>query len=94
MGMLGTRWQARYEGHTIVVSRNEWTKGFKIEWDGEEIARRTWSLIGLGELNGTAEVEGKPVEVHVALEWGGLKQLDGTCTITVDGQEVPVQPVK
>ncbi len=35
MGILGTEWQAEYEGHAIVVSRNELTKGFKLMWDGE-----------------------------------------------------------
>ena len=94
MGILGTRWEGTYEGHSIVVSRNELTKGFQIDWDGQEIAKRSWSWIGLGELAGTAELNGKPVEVHVALEWGGLKQLDGTCTVTVDGTKVPVERAK
>lgn len=91
MGILGTRWEAKWEGHAIVVARNEWTKGFKLEWDGEEIARRTWSWIGLGELSASVELEGRSVEVHVAIEWGGL---EGRCTIRVDGTEVPVQLVK
>lgn len=94
MGILGTRWEAKYEGHEIAVSRNELTKGFKLEWDGTEIARRTWSWIGLGELQATAELDGKPVDVHVAIEWGGLSALDGTCTITVGGKKIPTTHVK
>jgi hypothetical protein len=94
MGILGTRWEAEHAGHSIVVSRNELTKGFSLEWDGTEIARRTWSLIGLGELHGSAESNGQPVEIHVAIRWGGLSELDGKCTVTVDGQEVPVRHVK
>jgi hypothetical protein len=94
MGILGTRWEGKYEDHELVVSRNEWTKGFKLEWDGEEIGRRTWSWIGLGELHATAELDGRPVDVRVALEWAGLSELDGKCTISVDGREVPMARVK
>ena len=50
MGILGTRWEGSHLGHAIVVSRNELTKGFKLEWDGVDIAHRTWSRVGLGEL--------------------------------------------
>jgi hypothetical protein len=94
MGILGTRWEGEHAGHRIVVSRNELTKGFAIEWDGVEIARRTWSWIGLGELQATADLEGKPVDVRVSIEWGGLSQLDGRCTATVDGKPVALQLAK
>jgi len=94
MGIFGTRWEAEFEGHEIVVSRNEWTKGFKLEWDGTEIAHRTWSLIGLGELHATAQVDDHPHEVHVALAWESIRQLDGQCTIRVDGEAIPVKKVK
>jgi len=40
MGILGTVWEAEYEGHKLVVSRNELTKGFKLEWNGIDIAHR------------------------------------------------------
>ncbi|MCK6534559.1 MAG: hypothetical protein L6Q84_16415 [Polyangiaceae bacterium] len=88
MGILETRWEADYEGHKVTVFRNEVTKGFNLEWDGSEIARRSWSWIGLGKLEGTAEHNGEPVEVQVAIEWGGLRQLDGTCTLSVGGKEI------
>ncbi len=94
MGLLATRWEGEHEGHALAVSRDELTKGFKLEWDGVEIARRTWSWIGLGSLHATAEVDGGPVEVHVAITWGGLSKLDGKCTITIDGREIPVKHVK
>src|SRR5689334_19599005 len=67
MGFLTTRWEATYEGHNITVSRNEVLRGFTLEWDGRELARRTWSWIGLGELHGSADVDGKHHEVHVKL---------------------------
>lgn len=94
MGILATRWEGTHEGHAIVVSRNEIGRGFKIEWDGEVIASRSWSWIGLGELEGTAEAAGKPVDVKVALEWAGFKELDGRCTVTVNGDEIPMTHVK
>jgi hypothetical protein len=94
MGLLGTRWEASFQGHKIVVARNELTRGFNLEWDGEEIASRRWSLIGLGELHASAESEGRHVDVKVAIRWGGFSELDGKCIITVDGVEIPVTHVK
>ena len=90
MGFLETRWEATYEGHSLAVFRDELTKGFLIEWDGVVIARRTWSWVGLGELNATAEVDGEPVEVKASLKFG----IPGKCVITVDGTEIPVKQVK
>jgi hypothetical protein len=91
MGLLGTEWDAEYQGHKLVVARNEFTRGFKLLWDGEEIAHRRWSLIGLGELHADTELDGKHVHVLVAIKWGGL---NGECTIKVDGADVPVKLVK
>ncbi|MCA9626676.1 MAG: hypothetical protein KC766_03370 [Myxococcales bacterium] len=94
MGILGTRWEGEYRGHAVVVDRNEWTKGFKVLWDGEEIARRTWSLVGLGELRASVELEGQPQEVHVALEWDGVGNLDGSCEVSVAGEPITLKQVK
>ena len=94
MGLLGTRWEAEFEGHQLVVSRNDLTKGFKLEWDGVDIAHRTWSLIGLGELHASAEARGRPVDVKVGIHWGGFSEMDGKCVITIDGQEISVRHVK
>lgn len=88
MGLLATRWEAEYEGHNITVSRNEVTRGFSLEWDGHEIARRAWSFVGLGELHGTAEFDGKQHDVHVVLSFGPGLLTDGTCTIKVDGKTI------
>ncbi len=87
MGLFGTRWEATHRGHNVTVLRNEMTRGFSIEWDGHEIARRAWSLVGLGQLHGTADMNGKDVDVHVSLQLGG-EGFDGSCTITVDGKPV------
>lgn len=92
MGILGTEWDAEFEGHKLAVKRNELTKGFKLEWDGEVIASRSWSLVGLGELHSTAVANGKEVEVKVTIQFAGFN--DGKCTITVDGQEIPNRLVK
>ena len=94
MGFLGTRWEAEYAGHALVVSRNELTRGFKLEWDGKEIAHRLWSLVGLGELHTSAEAKSGPVDVKVVIYWGGVSEMDGKCLITVDGKEIPVRHVK
>ncbi len=88
MGLLATRWEAKYEGHNITVSRNELTRGFSLEWDGHEIARRAWSFVGLGELHGTADMSGKNVDVHVTLGFGEGPFTDGSCTIKIDGREI------
>lgn len=92
MGVFATKWRANYEGHELVVSRNEWTKGFQLDCDGEEVARRRWSWIGTGELHGTIELGGNTVEVHVAIEWDGIGR-DGTCKITVGGTPIVAERV-
>jgi hypothetical protein len=94
MGFLGTEWDAEFEGHKLVVTRSELTRGFKLEWDGVDIAHRRWSFIGLGELHATAEASGRAVDVKVAIEFGGLSEMDGKCTITVDGKDLAVRHVK
>jgi hypothetical protein len=88
--LLATRWEGTYQGHQVTIARNEFTRGISISWDGTEIARRTWTLIGLGELSGSAEVAGKPVDVHVTINLDGLA---GQVTLTVDGEQVLVEHV-
>lgn len=94
MGLLGTEWTAEFEGHKLAVTRNEVTRGFKLEWDGVDIAHRRWSLVGLGELHTSAEANGRPVDVKVVIYWGGVSELDGKCLITVDGKELAVAHVR
>lgn len=94
MGLLATRWEAKFEGHNITVGRNEVTRGFSLEWDGQELARRVWSLVGLGELHGSADVDGKHHEVHVKLTLGDKLLSDGVCEITVDGKPVEVTHIR
>lgn len=91
MGLLATRWEGQHEGHALVVARNELTKGFKLEFDGKEIASRTWSWVGLGELHATVEYGERSREVRVKIEWGGLAALSGKCDVTVDGVTVPLE---
>ena len=93
MGLLSTRWEGEFEGHRIAVARNEIGRGFRIEWDDEVIASRTWSFLGLGELRGTAEHDGAPIEVGVVLSWESFSELDGACTLTVGGAQVPVTKI-
>lgn len=92
MGILGTRWEGNYEGHAIAVTRNELTKGFHILWDGKEIAHKTWSLIGLGELHASAMHGDKVHDVKLALEWSLGTEGSG-CKVTVDGNAVDMKHV-
>jgi len=94
MGLFSTQWNAEFEGHALSVVRNELGRGFRIEWDGELIASRTWSFLGLGELRGTAVHNGGPVEVRVVLSWEGFSNMDGDCTLTVGETQVPVTQVR
>lgn len=91
--MLETRWEADYAGHKLAMTRTEITKGFALAWDGVDIAQQRWSWFGLGELRGSAQVEGKAVQVLAALRWGGITELRGKCTITVDGNPLAVRHV-
>lgn len=94
MGILESRWEADYQGHHFTVTRTELTRGFKLEYDGRLVDKKSWSLIGVGELDGTIEHEGKSVQVHVTLT-GRLPLSDAQeCEITVDGNDVPVRTVK
>lgn len=95
MGILSTRWEGEHQGHRVAVVRNELTKGFAIEWDGEVIAERSWSWIGHGKLTATAELGGEPVEIRSALGWGGAwGGLAGKCTVHVGDAEVPMTRTK
>ena len=86
MGLLGSRWEAKWEGHQFVVVRNEWTKGFKLECDGEEIAGKKMSLVGIGELEGEITHDGKTVPVRAVI--------DSNCEIFVDGSAQAVETIK
>ena len=98
MGFITTRWEATYEDHSITATRNEIGRGFALEWDGREIARRTWSLFGLGELHGTVEVDGRPHDVHLTLSVGSGPGegflTDGRCTVSVDGAPVETRHIR
>ena len=99
MGLFTTRWEANFEGHKITVTRHDVPfRGFNLELDGHELSRRSWSWIGLGELHGTAEIDGKHHEVHAVLDVGegpGESLFgDGKCTIAVDGKPIEVTHIK
>lgn len=95
MGLLRTRWEAHHGGHRIAVVRNEFTKGFRLEWDGQEVARRAWSLLGLGELHATVVIDGKPTEVRMVLDatFRGTGP-GGQCRIEIAGESIPVRRIK
>jgi hypothetical protein len=85
MGVFGSRWQASWQGRMLVVTRNEWTKGFKLLCDDEEIASKSMSLAGVGELTGEIMHEGSRIPVRVVVE--------STCQIFIDGAPVEIQTI-
>ncbi len=91
MGLLATRWEADWEGVHFTVHRNEVTKGFSLECNGHTLAEKRWSLIGVGELQGTFEHNGQSVSVIAELP---LRFRKPTCTIHVDGKEVEVRQTR
>lgn len=98
MGFLKTQWKAGYQGHELCVTRSELSKRISLEWDGVEVAHRS-TVTGLGSLQATVDAtagyrDSGQVEVIVKVEWGGSAKLaHGSCTITVDGVELPVERV-
>ncbi|MBX3129856.1 MAG: hypothetical protein KF718_24280 [Polyangiaceae bacterium] len=91
MGLLSSRWEADWDGVHITVHRNEVTKGFSVEADGRTLDEKSWSLIGVGELQGTLEKDGREVNVWVELP---LAFRNPKCFVRVDGKEIAVKQVK
>jgi hypothetical protein len=87
MGILASRWEADYEGHRFTISRNEVTRGFRVEYDGRIVSKKRWSLVGLGELRGMIEHGGRelPVKVELTLMSG--------CVLAVGGRRVATRTV-
>ena len=90
VGLFATRWEADYDGQTFVVDRDEVTKGLTVSFGGVVIAKKTWSLIGLGELEGNVRHGESQLPVRVKVGWGGFH---GQCAITVAGQDLQVRRV-
>jgi len=86
MGLLGSRWEASWEGHQIAVVRNEWTKGFQLECDGEELSNQKWSAAGIGKLEGEITHGGETVTVRAVI--------DLRCEIYVDDTALTVETIK
>jgi len=94
MGLLTSRWEADYEGHHFTVTRTELTRGFKLEYDGRLVDKHSWSLVGIGELEGTIEAGGRALRVHATL-FGRLPfSNEQECEIEVDGTKIPVRTVE
>ena len=67
MGILETHWEGEFEGHRFTVHRNEVTKGFRLEYDGHLAAKKKWSLIGTGEIEGKIDHGGREVDVKLVI---------------------------
>ena len=88
MGVVQTEWEGEYGSHTIHVRRNEITRGFHVEVDRMIIAYKRFALFGTGEVEGSAQIDGRFVTVRVKLIVG-----EG-CIIHVDGKQIPVALAK
>ncbi len=94
MGILESRWEADYHGHHFTVTRTEVTRGFKLEYDGRLVDKHGWTLIGVGDLEGSIEMDGKQVEVRATLTGRLPFSKEQECEIRVDGQAIPVRTVQ
>jgi len=91
MGILNSRWEADYEGHHFTVTRTELTRGFKLEYDGRVVDKKSWSLVGVGELEGKIEHEGRSVTVRASLIGRLPLSNEQECFIQVDGKDIAVR---
>ena len=90
MGLLSTRWEARYEGHLITVHRNEVTRGFAVEVDGTEVGRKGWSLVGTGAIDGAFASGDRRIPITVKLKFSFVR---ATCIVLIDGAPISVAQV-
>jgi hypothetical protein len=94
MGLLHSRWEAEYDRHNITVSRNELTRGVRVEWDGRLLTKQNPSLfappslLGLGRLQSVVSVDGHSVPLVVTLG------VSPGCAIELDGRPLPVRTVE
>ena len=86
MGLFASRWEANWEGHTLTVTRNEWTKGYRLTCDGTQIDRKWWSPLGIGALQGELTHHGNQLTVRAVLT--------STCEIHVAGVAIPVKAIR
>jgi hypothetical protein len=91
MGILSSRWEAEHDGMQITVNRNELTKGFSLECDGRVLDQKRWSWIGVGELHGVVERDGRSVTIDVELP---LSFRRAACTARIDGKPLEIKQVK
>jgi len=89
MGLFGDRYVGEFEGHTIELLRNNWTKTLKLFIDGEEAAGDTCHLPVAITLTATLENDGVAHEVVArAIPHSVIFTRD---TIEIDGQELPLR---
>lgn len=90
MGILSCTWEAEWNGRTFTIRRDELTKGFSVEHEGKVLAKKSWSLAGVGTLEASFDAEGRAVPLIVELPLS----LSDACKVTIDGAAVPVRQLK
>ncbi len=74
MGLTGDRYIGTYEGHTIELIRNNWTKRLKLLIDGEVVASKSCDLPRNITLMAVLEHDGIPHAVQVPYPQNLLEQ--------------------
>lgn len=84
MGLLVTEWAATHDGHPITVRRDELTRGFTVYHREREVAKKKWSLVGTGEVEGTIREGERELPIRVKVSF------PSKCQIWIDGQRLDV----
>lgn len=91
MALTGDRYVGAYEGHTIELVRNNWSKTLRLLIDGREVARASRILPHDIVLTGALTHEG--VE-HSVVAKSIVQMPTAADTIEVDGQALPLTKTK
>lgn len=86
MSLVNDKWEASYEGHNVRVTRSNVSRGFELRIDGEKVAGKMMTLVGVGEATGKMHFDGREIPVKVELSIGN------ECNVWIDGKWVKMAP--
>ncbi len=92
MGLAGDHFVCEFEGSTIELVRNGWTKRLKLMIDGHEVARTTCHFPRSITLTGTIERNGRMH--HVAARSVPRLLIFTSDRIEVDGVNQPIRRIR
>lgn len=91
MGITGDRYTATYEGHTLELVRNNWNKTLNLLVDGEKVAGESRIFPHTITLTATLVHNG---ESHIIVAHSQEHMLSTVDTITIDGQDLPLDKTR